>query len=176
MSFVKLLLAVPDSATTMKNVLQLNTAANQFDVEALDKMVGDMIDGALLSYTKLSTGVIQATATVTFTGLPTAGETLTVANVTLTAVAGAPSANEFQIGADANATATNLATAINTSANLSGIVQATAASGVVTISAVQPGKSGNGLELTESLTNATASAFASGSDGDQVAVNFGRPS
>lgn len=176
MSFVKLLLAVPDSATTMKNVLQLNTAANQFDVEALDKMVGDMIDGALLSYTKLSTGSVQATATVTFTGLPTATETMTIANVTLTAVAGAPAADEFQIGADATETATNLAAAINASANLSGIAQATSTLGVVTVSSVQPGKSGNGLEIAESLSNATATAFANGSDGDQVAVNFGRPS
>ncbi len=176
MSFVKLLMAVPDSAVTMKNLLQLNVPGNQFDVEGLDKIVGDMIDGALLSFTKLSTGALQATGDVTFTGIPIAAETLSIANVTLTAVAGAPSADEFQIGGDATATATNLAAAINASVGLIGIVQATSLAGVVTLSAVQPGKSGAAFELSEALTNATVTAFTGGSDGDQVAINFGQAS
>ena len=177
MSFLKLLMAVPDSAVTMKSLLQLNVAGNHFDVEGLDKVIGDMIDGAQASFTKLSTGAIQATGDVTFTGLPIATEAVVIANFTYTAVAGAPASEfEFQIGADATETATNLTAALNASASLSGIVQATSALGVVTLSAVQPGKSGNGFQFSETLTNATITAFANGSDGDQVAVNFGTAS
>ncbi len=178
MSFVKLLMAVPDSAQTMKSILQLNTAANQFDVEALDKLVGDMIDGAQVSYTKLSTGAVQATATITSTGAAVAAETITVANVVLTAVAsGAVPANgEWNVSATPATQAASIAAAINAVAGLSGVCQATSALGVVTVTAVQPGKSGNGLQISESATNVTVTAFASGSDGSQVAVNFGAAS
>jgi hypothetical protein len=44
----------------------------------------------------------------------TAGDTLTIGDLTFTAVAGAPSALEFQIGATSILSASNLATAINT--------------------------------------------------------------
>lgn len=178
MSFVKLLMAVPDSAVTMKQELQLNVAANQFDVEELDKLIGDMIDGAQLSYTKLSTGSVQATATITSTGAAVAAETVTVANVVLTAVAsGAVPANgEWNVSATVATQAASIALAINSIPTLSGIAQATSALGVVTVTAVQPGKSGNGLQISEAATNVTATAFASGSDGDQVVVNFGAAS
>lgn len=178
MSFVKLLMAVPDSAVTMTSQLQLNTAANQFDVEALDKLIGDMIDGAQLSYTKLSTGAVQATATITSTGSAVDSETMLLANVTLTAkTSGAVAANgEFNISATPTTQATNIAAAINAVAGLSGICQATSALGVVTVTAVQPGKSGNGLQISEGLTNVTATAFTAGSDGSQVVVNFGAAS
>lgn len=178
MSFVKILMAVPDSAETMKNQLQLNTAANQVDVEYLDKMIGDMIDGAQLSYTKISTGSVQATATITSTGAAVAAETITVANVVLLAVAsGAVAANgEWNVSATVATQAANIAAAINAVPALSGIAQATSALGVVTVTAVQPGKSGNGMQISEAATNVTATAFASGSDGSQVAINFGAAS
>jgi hypothetical protein len=178
MSFVRLLMAVPDSAETMKNELQINTAANQFDVEHLDKLIGDMIDGAQLSYTKLSTGSVQSTATITSTGAAVNNETMLLANVTLTAkTSGAVAANgEFNLSATPTTQAANIAAAINAVAGLSSICQATSALGVVTVTAVWPGKAGNGLQISESLTNVTVTAFASGSDGSQVAVNFGAAS
>lgn len=43
-----------------------------------------------------------------------AGNTITIKSIVFTAVSGAPSTNEFQIGASSIATATNLAVAINT--------------------------------------------------------------
>lgn len=178
MSFVKILMAVPDSAETMKNQLQLNTAANQVDVEHLDKLIGDMIDGAQLSYTKISTGSVQATATITSTGVAVAAETITVANVVLLAVAsGAVPANgEWNVSAVVATQAASIAAAINAVPALSGIAQATSALGVVTVSAVQPGVSGNGMQISEAATNVAVTAFASGSDGSQVAINFGAAS
>jgi hypothetical protein len=57
------------------------------------------------------------------------------------------------------ATAAALATAINASANalVSDHVTATSAAGVVTITAIQPGRSGNAITLAASGTGATAS-------------------
>lgn len=178
MSFVKILMSVPDSAVTMKSILQLNTAANQVDNSNLDKLIGDMIDGAQRSYTKISTGAVQATATLTSTGSAVNNETALVANVTITAkTSGAVAANgEFNISGTVATQAANIAAAINAVPALSGKVTATSALGVTTITAVQPGVSGNGLQLSEGLTNVTAVAFASGSDGSQVAINYGSAS
>ncbi len=96
-------------------------------------------------------GLTNATATlaasspeslsVAFTGLPNAGETLTVRltlpqggskDVTLRAVAGAPGPGEFTIGADANATSANFGAALNTSLGLAAQEAAGTARGTVT--------------------------------------------
>lgn len=122
---------------------------------------------------KVLTGVVQATGAVTFSGAPTAAETLSIANVTFTARASGASGNEFNIGGTTTITATNLAAAINASANLSGKVTATSALGVVTLTSVVGGLVGNGLELSESMTNTTVTAFSGGSDGSSVTLNKG---
>jgi hypothetical protein len=59
----------------------------------------------------------HATATVTVNSLPSAGDTLTVNGIVLTAVAGAPAVDQFTIGASVNSTAQNIATAINLGTN-----------------------------------------------------------
>lgn len=123
------------------------------------------------------TGAVQATGllTVTSTG-PTNGQTAVVANQTITAVtSGAVPANgEFNINASATVVATGIALAINSIVALSGVVTATSALGVVTITAVAPGIIGNGLQLSEALTNVTATAFASGVDGHTYNYSVGQ--
>lgn len=110
----------------------------------------------------------QATAaygllTVTAGGSSDA-ETCSVAGVTLTAkTSGAVPANgEFNISATVATQATSMALAINSVAALSGIVTGSSALGVVTITAATKGLVGNGLQLSESLSNCTATAFAHG--------------
>jgi hypothetical protein len=104
-----------------------------------------------------------ATLTVSSTGSSN-GETCVVANTTLTAkTSGAvPASGEFNISATPATQATSMALAINSVAALSGIVTAAAVSGVVTITAVQKGLMGNGLQLSEGLTNVAAVAFSGG--------------
>lgn len=78
MSFVKILMSVPDSCETMKNILQLKASpVNQVDNQNLQKLIGDMVDGSQLSYTKISTCLVQATGNITFNGL-LANDTITV--------------------------------------------------------------------------------------------------
>lgn len=180
MSFVKLLMSVPDSATTMNSNFQMNTAANQFDVEYLQKLVGDMVDGAQLSYTKLSTGAVQATGTGTFTGAATADQTMTICGVTFTAKASPDeAANQYLVSATVALEAASLARAINANTTLAKLVTATSALGVVTLTAVQPGVASNFLPTvdvdTANFTFAQA-LLAGGTDGTQVAVNFGAAS
>lgn len=86
------------------------------------------------------------TVTVDNTSL-TAGDTLTIDDQVFTAVAGAPSANEFQIGATSNISAANLASAVNTNT----VAVATVASNVVTLTY---------LTLSISVTSSDSSALS----------------
>jgi hypothetical protein len=181
MSFVKILLSVPDSAETMNSAyLQLNTAENQVDVEGLQKLMGDVVDGAQLAYTKISTGAVQASSTGTFTGAATANQTMTIAGVTFTAKASPDeSAEEYLVSATVALEAASLARAINASTDLAGLVTASAALGVVTITAVQPGIAGNQIPTVDIDTSNFTFAhptLQNGSDGTEVAVNFGAAS
>lgn len=117
-------------------------------------------------------GATRATATVTFTGAPTADETIVIGNVTLTAKASGAIANQFNIGGTPALTAAALAACINASTSLSGIVTATSAEGVVTITAVTPGKVGAALQLSEALSNTTATAFSASVDGTPYVIRL----
>lgn len=181
MSFVRILMSVPDSASTMRNILQLEPSPiNQVDDANLDKLIGDMIDGSQLSFTKISTGAIQATGTGTFTGAATAAQTMTIAGVTFTARA-VPNeaANEYLVSATVSLEAASLARAINASTTASPYVSASASAGVVTITAVQPGITGNFIPTvdvdTANFTFAQA-LLATGSNGTEAALNYGAAS
>lgn len=181
MSFVEILMSVPDSAVTMTSILQLKASPiNQVDDEALDKMIGDMIDGAQLSYTKISTGAVQATGTGTFTGAAVAAQTMTIAGVTFTASATPnEAANQYLASATVALEAASLARAINASTTASPLVYATSALGVVTITAVQPGLTGNFIPTvdvnTDNFTFAQA-LLATGANGTEARINYGAAS
>jgi hypothetical protein len=122
------------------------------------------------------TGAVQATATITSTGSAVNNETMSLANVTLTAkTSGAVAANgEFNISGTVATQATNIKNAINAVSGLSGVVTATSALGVVTVTSVAPGTIGNGLQMSESLTNVTVSQFSGGVDGHTYDYNIGQ--
>ncbi len=120
----------------------------------------------------VAVGGVQAAATLTSTGAATATETLTIANVVFTARASGATGNEFNVSGTVGTQAANIAAAINASADLAGIVTATALLGVVTITAVYPGTLGNGLQISETLTNVTLSAFAGGTAGTALSCDL----
>lgn len=97
-----------------------------------------------------------AQATLTFAGQPTAGNVAIIANSTFTA------GTSFAIGATAAITAANLTAAINQRAALSHVVTATLTGLVITVQAANPGPEGNGLQISETLTNVTLTAFSNG--------------
>ena len=174
-------MSVPDSATTMTNILQLKgTPINQVDEENLDKLIGDMIDGAQRSYTKISTGLVQASGTGTFTGAATANQTMTIAGVTFTAKASPnENNNEYLVSATVSLEAASLARAINNSTTASPNVSATSLAGVVTITAVQPGTSGNFIPTANVNTSNFSFAQAlltGGSNGTEARINYGSAS
>jgi hypothetical protein len=106
----------------------------------------------------------KATGTITFTGQPTTGETVTIGGVTYTAQGSGPAfLTDFIIGANFETTAQNLLTAINTGNGYGGgtghpLVSATRTGGVLTITADSFGSAGNDIGLSETATNVTVSA------------------
>lgn len=88
-----------------------------------------------------------------------AGDTVTIAGVTFTAVAAGPGAHEFLVGISDEATAGNLATAVAT--ELAGTVTATASVGIVMVEAVDPGVGGNAIAWSQTGNHVTLLPAAS---------------
>lgn len=172
MALVNLLLNTPLSKASFDAVCNVSVngpaAANNL-AAFLVGTAGGVRSTALV----IQDGAVQATATITSTGAATAAQTLTIANVVLTAVASGAVADQFVVSGTVATQAANIAACINASTGLAGIVTATALLGVVTVTAVVGGKSGNGLGLTETLSNVTATAFASGSNGTAYSYQLG---
>jgi len=156
-----------------------NAFAAKQSIARLANYIRGIAGGVRNGTLTINTGTVKATASITITGDIVAAETFTLCGRTFTARASGATTNEFNIvTSDVTSTAANVAAAILASndANVTGSVTATSALGVVTITALVPGTIGNGLRLSESLTNATRVDFAGGSDGTQTALVAGASS
>lgn len=86
----------------------------------------------------------------------TNGDTVSISQVSLTAVTSAPAANQFAINSNGSVVAVNLYNAITANASLTSFISAATAPSAVTISAVSSGYAGNAIMLSAS---SVSSAF-----------------
>ena len=95
----------------------------------------------------------RASATVTVASLPVGGDTITINGVVLTAVAGPPAVDQFEIGLTEIITAARIATAINDPANSFSTIVAANSKGTdtVTLYSQAGGVAGNLLTLASSV-------------------------
>ncbi len=101
---------------------------------------------------------VSASTTGTFTGDPTAADTVTINGVAFTARASGAVANEYNfVAGNVTATAAALAACINasTTARIIGTIGASSALGVVTFFSIVPGSVGLPTVLSESTNNFT---------------------
>lgn len=119
-------------------------------------------------------GAVKASGTATLVSV-VATDSITIAGTTLTAVASGATSAQFNVGANDTATAANLAAAINANTALQGIVDATSALGVVTITAAKPGKLGNLIAVTKTGSTITLSgaALTGGTEGTSSKFAYG---
>ncbi len=141
----------------------------------------DTIDsiGAFLQTQAMGRGInvvyfdaaVSASTTGTFTGDPTAADTVTVNGVAFTARASGAVANEYNIvTGSVSGNAAALAASINASitAGVIGTVQASSALGVITFSAVVPGSAGKNIPISESTSNFTLADTTFSTGGTQA--------
>lgn len=179
MSYARIVFNTGLDATQLAARLRLSgqTIDGPEDLQKLAAVIAAN-NGGRGTHLRFVKNAVRATQTGTFTGLPTAADTVTINGVAFTARASGAVANEYNIGADATACAAALAAAINasTSAKIKNIILAESALGVVTLTCLVPGSIGNLCTLTESSANFTVAGanLASGSEDTEVLINAGR--
>lgn len=116
----------------------------------------------------------KATGSITFSGNPSNGHTITINGTAFTFVTGTPSTNEIKIGATLNNTLTNTYRALNLSTN-SSVDDATYSfvfnSGVLSIEHDTPGKAGNSFTLAASNATPSSSTLTGGLDTTRIWVD-----
>lgn len=146
---------------------------------ALYSVVGRDQNGDLQMATR--GGAAKATGTLTFSGVGSADETVTIGSVTYTLKAAPAAANEIDIGATADETADNLVAAINGGAGEGTaygtgtdphpqVVASKGASGVVELQARQAGQAGEVATTETSAVAAFGAATLTGGVGGVQAV------
>lgn len=165
------LLQISSDETTaeIESIINIEQGS-QAALQSYENYFAGILGGQYRATIYASIGTVQATATMTSTGAATATEIFTLANVVFTARASGATGNEFNVSGTVATQAANIAAAINASTDLTGIVTATSALGVVTITASVPGLSGNAIQFSEGLTNVTITQFTGGTAGDQLTI------
>jgi phage tail sheath gpL-like len=164
MSIQRLIIDTPETVSQFDSICPLAGDKRQGGIN-LGNYIHSLSAGVKSADLKANVGAVKATATITFTGAPSDNETCSIGNVTFTAKTSGATGNEFNIGTSVAITASNLANAINANTTLNKFLTASSNAGVVTLTCEVPGLIGNALQLSEALSNATAVAFANGSDG-----------
>lgn len=172
-----LLLSVPESAADLKSklILDVNDDPKRRLVKLADYLVAAAAGLGSLS-ARLQVAAVKASGTVTCAAV-NAADTVTINGVVLTAVNGAPAADQFDMSGSATAEATSLVAAINANATLAGLVLASNVAGVVTIEALNGGVSGNAISLASSNNTrlaVSAAALASGTNGTAYSFSVGQ--
>lgn len=112
-------------------------------------------------------GDVYATGVLTYAGVPTAADTVTIGGHVITAVANTatPTGLQYKIGTDVTSAAANITALIEANVALLGVT-ATSSAGVVTLVAAVPGTVGNAITTTESGSNTSfgAGTLANGTD------------
>ncbi len=154
---------MPYTYLSLKTDLDDVTAAAAMDLtnrsNSCAVAVGNLIgSGARRRFLKVTQGEVDATGLVTISSTgPTNTQVLTIAGVAITAVTSGATGNQVNIDASPTVVAASLAALLNSSSSFTGILTATSALGVVTITArAGSGKLGNKIAMVVTSWSNTA--------------------
>ncbi len=159
-------ITIPQNLATLQDALAAPEALGK--ISAVKRFVQTIVADIQAAYVEQVASaddgvVVAATGSVVFGGLPVADETMVVAGVTFTAKASGATGAQFNIGGTATITAQNFKAAVNALASTASLVVGSGSGATITLTSRLPGVAGNGLILTESMTNVTVVAFSGGS-------------
>lgn len=143
-------------------------------LELLFKGIGAGIIPANYETFTDDTALVRASGTCTVATI-TAADTVTINGVTLTSAASPSGESQFDSDGSNTVVAAALAACINAHTSLTGIVTATSALGVVTISAYNKGLMGNAITLASSNGTrlaVSAARLAGGTGMGEAAVSY----
>lgn len=173
MALLNLSISTNKTAETLARDYQRPVSSKYADVQAIAQLLEMILSGnAPGNPPSVSVGVFEEGdfATGSF-GLVSvvATDACSINSVTFTAVASGAGANQFDVGADDDETAVNLAAAINASASalVKGCIVAEASDNVVLLTASEPGLIGNQTAIaTADSTIIVSAARLTGGDDD----------
>ena len=140
--------------------------------QKLMRYVRSLMGGSKSAKVALSVNAVKASGTITLSA-HVANDTTTVNGIVFTCKTSGATGNEYNVGADDTATAVNLAAALNANTTLDGMIVATSALGVVTLTALVPGELGNAITLAISAHGSVSAArMAGGTNGAATATHY----
>lgn len=175
MSTLSIKIKLNDTAGAMADQFKKAASMPHTEAKALENLFKAINSGNKDANIKVSysaSSPVQASATATCASVAV-DDTITIGKTTLTAKASPANEDQFSQAGTDTADGASLAAAINAHSVLSKLVYATAATGVVTITAHSYGSVGNHIVLTSSngtrLAVTGSGYLASGAGGEEVA-------
>ena len=156
MAFSTIVIEHDESADDIARVLLAQSGDRVAQGTKLINAFKNFISGFRKAKMIIATTAVKASGTYTLTSA-IATDVVTINGTAFTCVSSGATGNQFNVGADDTETAANLAASINASSDLTGIVTATSALGVVTVSAAIPSKMGNAITIASSDATIVAS-------------------
>lgn len=152
--------------------LYAETGYRELAALKLEDFMKKCVSGSHPCSIKTRVNAVKATGTITLAS-HVATDTVTVNGITFTAVASGATGNQYNIGADDTATAVNLAAALNANTTLDGMIIATSALAVVTLTALSAGEIGNAMTLAISAHGSVSAArMTGGTNGDTETTHY----
>ncbi len=152
--------------------LYAETGLRELASEKIRKFVTSQVSGAHPCVVLTRINAVRSSGTVTLAA-HVATNTVTINGITLTAVSGAPAAGQYDISGGDTTGAASLVLAILANATLAGMVTATSAGAVVTVTAIAPGAIGNAITLAISANGSVSAArTAGGTNGDTETYHY----
>lgn len=152
--------------------LYAETGYRELAGSKIETYVRRCVSGVSPCAIKTRVNAVRATGTITLSS-HVATDTVTVNGITFTCVASGATGNQYNVGGSDTLTAVALAAALNANSTLDGMIVATSASAVVTITALDPGELGNAVTLAISAHGSVSAArMAGGTNGDTETTHY----
>lgn len=120
---------------------------------------------------KTKAEMVKASGTITLASI-VANDTITISGVGFTAKGTAATALEFDVGVSDTATAANAVAKINADTTLDGMIIATSATSVITVTALVAGELGNAVTIGISRGTTSAARLSGGTNGAQERTHY----
>ena len=171
-NLVEIIISHDETTTNDQRDLYAETGLNELAGLKLRDFIKKVTSGSHPATVRTMIGAAKASGTVTLSSF-VEGDTVTVGPITFTGADTPTTGLHIDTGGTDTTEAASLASQINAHAELDGIVVATSALGVVTITAKEPGEEGNAIALAISARGSVSAAFlAGGTEGDTDTTHY----